>query len=70
MNLESVLVGVAIGRALAASGWTATKIGQWVEAKIASIEAATHHTQTVTAQVASSTPAAAPAAAPAAPAAS
>ena len=76
MNLESVLIGVAIGLGLAASGWTVTKIAAWVEAKIASIEAATEHTQTVTAQVAASTPAVAvapavliPAAAPAAPAA-
>jgi hypothetical protein len=63
-------IGVGVGLALAASGWTATKIAQWAEAKIASIEASTFHTQTVTAALAASTPAAAPAAAPVAPAAS
>jgi len=62
MDVTSLAIGVGIGLALAASGWTVTKIATWVEAKIASIEAATEHTQTVTAQVAASTPVAAPAA--------
>ena len=45
-------IGIAIGLGLAASGWTATKIAKFVEAKIASLEAGTAHTKAVTSMVA------------------
>jgi hypothetical protein len=54
MDMGSMGIGVAIGLGLAASGWTATKIVKYVEAKIASLEADTAHTKAVTSVVAGS----------------
>jgi len=51
MDLATLAIGIAIGLALAAGGWTFSKIGHWAEAKIESIEARTLHTQAVTSVV-------------------
>ena len=37
--MENLAIGVAIGLALAASGWTLTKVVSWIEAKIKVAEA-------------------------------
>ena len=49
--MEMLAIGVAIGLALAASGWTLTKVVSLVEAKVEGVKAATAHTVAVTAAV-------------------
>jgi type IV secretory pathway TrbL component len=45
MDVFSIGVGVCIGLGLAASGWTAAKLGAWASAKVKLLEAqALHHT--------------------------
>jgi hypothetical protein len=54
--MEMLAIGVAIGLALAASGWTLTKVVSWIEAKIKVAEATAAHTIASTAALAPTGP--------------
>lgn len=53
-----LLIGIGIGLALAASGWTLTKVVTLVEAKVEGIKATTSHVKAVTAAVVANPPSA------------